>query len=174
MKNNSSKRYLIFIGQLAAIAALIGIDQLTKYFAEKNLPGRSVTVINGVLEFTYVRNTGAAFGSFSGNTFILTVFTGAIIIAGLVLLFLGKFKGKLQSLCAVMILAGGIGNIIDRIANKYVIDFINAVFIDFPVFNFADILVTCGVIIALIYMVYDLVRDIKKNKSGFPDGENNA
>lgn len=174
MKNNSSKRYFIFIGQLAAIAALIGIDQLTKYIAEKNLPGRSVTFITGVLELTYVRNTGAAFGSFAGNTFVLTILTGAIIIAGLVLLFLGKFKGKLQSMCAVMILAGGIGNLIDRIVNKYVIDFINAVFIDFPVFNFADILVTCGVITAVIYMIYDAVRDAKKNNPDSPDGENNA
>jgi len=174
MKNNSSKRYLYVVLQFLSIAALVGIDQLTKYLAQSNLPGRSITVIKGVIEFTYVRNTGAAFGSFSGNTFVLTVLTGAVIAAGLVLLFLGKFKGKLPCMCAVMILAGGIGNLIDRIANKYVIDFINAVFIDFPVFNFADILVTCGVIIALIYMIYDLVRDYKNNKNRSADGESDA
>lgn len=173
MKKENGKRLLIFLGQLAVIAVLAGADQLTKYAAEQRLIGERIVLIKNFLALTYVQNTGAAFGSFSGRTFILTGVTGAVIIAGIVILALGKIKGKLPCLCAVMILAGGIGNLIDRIANKYVIDFIETLFIDFPVFNFADILVTCGVFIAVIYMIYDSVKEYKEKKNdGLPDGEN--
>ena len=165
MKKENGKKILIFLGQLAVIALLVGIDQLTKYAAEQNLIGERIVLIKNFLALTYVQNTGAAFGSYSGNTFVLAGVTGAVIIAGIVVLALGKIKGKLPCMCAVMILAGGIGNLIDRIANNYVIDFIETLFIDFPVFNFADILVTCGVFIAIIYMIYDSVKEYKEKKN---------
>ena len=161
MKKENGKKILIFLGQLAVMALLIGIDQLTKYAAEQNLIGERIVLIKNFLALTYVQNTGAAFGSFSGNTFVLA----GVIIAGIVVLALGRIKGKLPCMCAVMILAGGVGNLIDRIANNYVIDFIETLFIDFPVFNFADILVTCGVFIAVIYMIYDSVKEYKEKKN---------
>ncbi len=173
MKKENGKRLLIFFGQLAVIAVLTGTDQLTKYAAEQNLIGERIVLIKNFLALTYVQNTGAAFGSFSGNTFILAGVTGAVILAGIAVLALGKIKGKIPCVCAVMILAGGIGNLIDRIANNYVIDFIETLFINFPVFNFADILVTCGVFIAVVYMIYDSVREYKENKNAASsEGEN--
>lgn len=173
MKKENGKKILIFLGQLAVMALLIGIDQLTKYAAEQKLIGERRVLVKNFIALTYVQNTGAAFGSFSGNTFVLSGVTGAVIIAGLVVLALGKVKGKIPCMCAVMILAGGVGNLIDRIANNYVIDFIETLFIDFPVFNFADILVTCGVFIAIIYMIYDSVKEYKEKKNAGSDtGEN--
>ena len=65
-----------------------------------------------------------------------------------------------------MIISGGIGNLIDRIARGYVTDYIKVLFIDFPVFNFADILVTCGSFLLIIYLIRDIYNDRKKKKNG--------
>lgn len=152
---------------IVMIAALAAADQIIKFFVEKNLaPDGEKIVINGVLGWEYVQNTGAAFGSFSGKTTILTVITGIIIIAGIAAIIMKKFKNKFLLCIAVIIIAGGIGNLIDRVAKGYVTDYIKVLFIDFPVFNFADILVTCGSFMLLIYLLWDIYNDRKKKKNG--------
>ena len=151
---------------LVSIGVLTFIDQLIKYFVEAGLASAGeITVVKNFLSWDYVQNTGAAFGSFSENTALLSVVTGAVILAGIIAIVMKKIKGKYLLTVSVMIIAGGLGNLIDRIMKGYVVDFIKVLFIDFPVFNFADILVTCGAFMLMGYLIWDTYRDYKKKKS---------
>lgn len=151
---------------ILSIALLTALDQIIKYFAEINLkPIQSIPVLNNVLEWDYVQNTGAAFGVFSEKTALLSVITGIIIIIGVAALVTKKIKNKYLMTIAVMIIAGGLGNLVDRICRGYVVDYIRVLFIDFPVFNFADILVTCGAAMLMIYLLWDINNDRKKKKA---------
>ena len=147
-----------------SIAVLTAADQLIKLVVERNLqPIGTAEFINGFIGWNYVRNTGAAFGSFSQSTTLLTVVTGAVILAGIILIATKKIKSKFYLTCAVLIISGGLGNLIDRIFRGYVVDFIDVQFTDFAVFNFADILVTVGSIVLMIYVIVDIFRDRKKS-----------
>ncbi len=147
-----------------SIAVLTAADQLIKLVVERNLqPIGTAEFINGFIGWNYVRNTGAAFGSFSQSTTLLTVVTGAVILAGIILIATKKIKSKFYLTCAVLIISGGLGNLIDRIFRGYVVDFIDVQFTDFAVFNFADILVTVGSIALMIYVIVDIFRDRKKS-----------
>ena len=155
---------------LTALVLLTLADQLIKLFIERNLqPVDSAEFINGFIGWRYVRNTGAAFGSFSDSTTLLSVFTGIIIVAGIVLIISRKIKSKYYLTCATMIIAGGLGNLLDRVFRGYVVDFIEVQFTDFAVFNFADILVTVGAFMLIGYLIFETVRDFSKKK-----GENNG
>lgn len=155
---------------LTALVLLTLADQLIKLFIERNLqPVGSAEFINGFIGWRYVRNTGAAFGSFSDSTTLLSVFTGIIIVAGIVLIISRKIKSKYYLTCATMIIAGGFGNLLDRVFRGYVVDFIEVQFTDFAVFNFADILVTVGAFMLIGYLIFETVRDFSKKK-----GENNG
>lgn len=150
---------------LLVIAGLVLTDQLIKVIVLKYLaPVGSYVLVNKFLSLTYVENTGAAFGSFSSNTVILSVVTAAVVIVGLIYLLRGKIKNKLAYWCITVIISGGIGNLIDRIFRGFVVDYIEPLFVNFAVFNFADILVTCGAIILIIYLIYDMVKDAKNGK----------
>ena len=116
------------------------------------------------VQMVIAENTGAAFSSFSNSTTVLTVATVVILIGCLVLLLTKKIKSKFMNVCLVLIIAGGTGNVIDRIANGCVVDFINPLFVDFAVFNFADCCITVGAILMIAYQIYDIVRE-HKNKS---------
>lgn len=155
---------------LTVVVLLTLADQLIKLFIERNLqPVGSAEFIGGFVGWRYVRNTGAAFGSFSDSTTLLSIFTGIIIVAGIVLIISGKIKSKYYLTCATMIIAGGLGNLIDRVFRGYVVDFIEVQFADFAVFNFADILVTVGAFMLIGYLMLETVRDFSKKK-----GENNG
>ncbi len=146
---------------------LIGTDQLTKYLVVEYLkPIEYVDVIDNVLRLRYVENTGAVFGSFATHTIVLTIVS--IILIGFVIGFLIKNKNqsKFINVCLLLMVSGGIGNVIDRIRLKYVVDFIEPLFVDFAVFNFADCLITVGAFALMIYLIIDLVKDFKKQKSG--------
>lgn len=88
--------------------------------------------------------------------------TGIVILAGIVLIATKKIKSKFYLTCAVMVISGGLGNLIDRVLKGYVVDFIEVQFTDFAVFNFADILVTVGAIAIMIYVIVDMFRERKK------------
>ena len=156
---------------VVAIAVLTAVDQLIKFFVERDLqPVGSISFIDGFIGWEYVRNTGAAFGSFSDNTALLSVFTGIVIVVGIVILLMGKIKSGFCQVCAVLIIAGGLGNLIDRVLLGYVIDYIEVQFMNFAVFNFADILVTCGSFMLMGYMIYDIFRERKQKKAGDENG----
>lgn len=143
--------------------ALVGSDQIIKLLVINYLkPIQYFDVIEGVLRFRYVENTGAIFGSFATHTVILTVFS--IVLLGFTIFFLitNKNKSKFVNICLLFMISGGIGNIIDRIRLHYVVDFIEPLFVNFAVFNFADCLITVGAFALIIYLIVDLVKDGKK------------
>ena len=145
------------------VILLVAIDQLTKYLVLCYLkPVNYLTLIDGILQFRYVENTGAAFGIFSDKTWALSVLTGVIIVIGFCFLFIGKTDDKVQTAALILILAGGAGNLIDRVARHFVVDFIEFTFVDFAVFNFADICVTFGAGLFILSMIIDSVRERKQ------------
>lgn len=145
---------------------LVGLDQLIKYLVIENLkPIEYFDVIENVLRFRYVENTGAVFGSFSTHTVLLTVISVVLIAFVLFYLYKNKDQSKFVSICLLLMISGGIGNVIDRIRLHYVVDFIEVLFVDFAVFNFADCLITVGAFALIIYLIIDLVKDTKKQKS---------
>lgn len=145
---------------------LVGIDQIVKLLVINYLkPVQYVDIIEGVLRFRYVENTGAIFGSFSTHTVVLTILS--IVLLGFTIFFLvtNKNKSKFVNFCLLFMISGGIGNIIDRIRLHYVVDFIEPLFVNFAVFNFADCLITVGAFALIIYLIIDLVNDSKKKKT---------
>ncbi|MBQ3005171.1 MAG: signal peptidase II, partial [Clostridia bacterium] len=100
------------------------------------------------------------------NTEILTVVTLIIIVFCMVLLLSRKIKSLFVNICLLLVTAGGIGNVIDRIIYGYVVDFIEPLFIDFAVFNFADCCITVGAFMLIGYEIYELINErktLKKN-----------
>ncbi len=150
---------------LAIIILLTVIDQLTKYAAVMTVKVNGPEeFLFGLFQFRYVENTGAAFSSFSNNTTALTVATVIILAGCLILLLSKKIKSKFMNVCLLLVISGGLGNVIDRIVNGFVVDFIEPLFIDFAVFNFADCCITVGAVLMIAYQIYELVRE-QKNKS---------
>ena len=129
-------------------------DQVTKYLTVANIElYADVPFLPGLLQLTYVRNTGAAFSSFEGQQWLFAlvflVFTGAILYE--------YFKKpmpftKLERWCIAAIYAGGLGNMIDRVRLGYVVDMIETTFMEFPVFNVADCFITCGCILLMAHL----------------------
>lgn len=148
MKHILKKSYLLLL-----IPILVYADQATKLLAERNLKGQAdYPLLPGILEFSYLENRGAAFSSFMGMQGFLITLTSIVM-----LLLLFKFfqipEGKrylLMRITFVLIISGGIGNLIDRVINRYVIDFIYFVPIDFPKFNIADCYVSVGMVLMCI------------------------
>lgn len=144
---------------------LVVADQLIKLLVIAFLkPIGSLGVINGFLRLNYVENTGAAFGSFSSHTAILSVVTFIAVIIGFYYLLSGKIKFGFEYVCILAVLSGGIGNLIDRVFRGYVVDYIEPTFIEFAVFNFADILVTCGAVLLIIWLIWDSIKEYQKAK----------
>lgn len=150
---------------LAVMAVLIAVDRLTKYIAVSTVKADGPSeFLFGLFQFRYVENTGAAFSSFSDKTEILTVATVVIIIFCLFLLLTRKLKPLFINICLMLVTAGGIGNVIDRIAYGFVVDFIEPLFIDFAVFNFADCCITVGAFMLIGYEIYELIIERKNSK----------
>ena len=145
---------------LLAAAALIGIDQAIKLWAVQALaPVESITLIPHVLELRFVLNQGMAFSLLSGRQlFLILTTTAALLLVAYMLFF--RSRGKLlQQTAFILVLAGGIGNLIDRVLNGEVVDYINPLFIDFAVFNFADICVCVGVALWVLVILLEEVDD---------------
>lgn len=154
---------------LSAIALVVA-DQLIKLLVIARLkPIGSLSVVNGFLRLNYVENTGAAFGSFSSHTAILSVITLLAVIIGFYYLLSEKIKFGFEYVCILMVMSGGVGNLIDRVFRGFVIDYIEPLFIDFAVFNFADILVTCGAVLLIMWLVKDIVKDFFKTRADKTD-----
>ncbi len=164
---------MIQLVSIICIAVLVAADQLIKMVVTNRLmPIGSADFIPGIVEFNYTENTGAAFSILENHTEILSVVTLIIIVAGLVYLLSGKLKNKLLIVSAILVLAGGIGNLIDRIFRGsqlfcgYVVDYIKLLFMDFAIFNFADCLVCIGAMMIIVYLLVDIVKDSKGHKNG--------
>ncbi len=154
MKRSLVKNYILSI---IGFALLVFLDQWTKHLAVSHLMGqKDIIMIPGVLQLHYLENTGAAFSIMENKTIFFCIIT-PILCALMIYLFIKlPVKKEYQSLRLILIflLAGAIGNFIDRISYHYVVDFIYFSLINFPVFNVADIYVTCGVICLFLLILF--------------------
>ena len=135
-------------------AGIVAADQFTKFLVLQHIPLYThVDFIPGVLNLTYVQNTGAAFSSFEGAQWLFVV-VFVLLTAAIVWEFSGKrwpFT-TFERWLIVGIYGGGIGNMIDRFRMGYVVDMIETAFMDFPVFNVADCFITCGCILLMVHL----------------------
>lgn len=154
----------------AAMAALLlALDQGFKFWITENLPlGEAMPFLPGLVQLRTVHNYGAAWSSFSGMRYLLLAVTGAIVAAVAVLVVLRVVRHPLGLAAAFLVMAGGLGNIIDRLRLGYVVDMFEVTFIDYPVFNIADICIVCGCILGCIYYLWFYETHDKRGK---PDGK---
>ncbi len=142
---------------VAIVFLLVAADQISKYLIASNFElGESVHVIKGLLDFTYVQNKGAAFGILENHRWVFLVFTVVLLAVIAVLWAKGyatrHFTGRIAT---VLVMAGGIGNMIDRLALGYVVDFLDiSPLFSFAVFNVADCCATVGVVFMAAYILF--------------------
>ena len=158
----TAKHYLT---AFIVIAAGVILDQWSKYMAVLHLQGTDgVDLIPGVFRLTYLVNRGAAFGVLQGQQWFFYIITAVILVA--VLLVYRRMPAGRKFLplrvCAVLIVSGALGNLIDRVGQGYVVDFFYFELIDFPVFNVADIFVTVSaVLLAVLLLLYYKEEDLE-------------
>lgn len=142
---------------------LVAVDQLIKWLVITHLkPISTYPIIKGILHLEYVENRGVAFGMFQNNKFISIGITGIMLLIIMYLifsnkiysLFFGNKKNPIVQWALAILLAGGIGNYIDRLFRGYVVDYVYFVPINFPSFNFADICVTVSCALLLLYIIF--------------------
>ena len=150
MKKNS-------ILAIVSVFLLIGLDQLVKFLITSHMAlYDTIPVIKNIFHITYIQNRGAAWGSLQGKRIFLLVVT-LLVLAFLVyfyikMLRLNKYKDL--RILFIFVFSGAVGNMIDRIRLGYVIDMFDFRLINFPIFNVADIYVTCSMIILLIIILF--------------------
>ena len=142
--------------RVAGVLALgiLVLDQLTKLAVRAAGAAFHVTVLPGVLDLMFVRNTGAAFSFGEGHGIAFVVLAVVVVIAVAVYLVRSPQLSRVECTGLAMVSAGAVGNAIDRLFLGYVTDFIATTFIDFPVFNVADIAITVGVVLAVIGFIF--------------------
>ncbi|MEA5084232.1 MAG: signal peptidase II [Lachnospiraceae bacterium] len=142
---------------LISVVILTALDQYSKFIALTHLkPVGNIKVIDGWFDFTFVENRGAAFGILEGQRWFFVILTIAVTIC--VIVYLRKMKEKDRAhnflrLSLVLILAGAWGNAIDRLLRGYVVDYFEFTFINYPVFNVADIYVVAGTILLAVLLL---------------------
>ena len=156
------------------LIVLIAADQLLKWWTVSHLAlGESAPLIPGVIQLTRLHNTGAAWSSFSGARWLLIALTAAGMCA-IAWLLVKIVRHPLGQWSLAIILGGGIGNLIDRVRLGYVVDMLDTMFMDFPVFNMADVFVVCGTVCALIYYLAFYSKSDEKNWGNKVDGTDPA
>ncbi len=146
--------------------ALLGLDQGVKRYVSATLPlGQTRPLLPGVVELRTVHNYGAAWSSFSGMRWLLVAATSCIVLVILTLLVRKAVRHPLGVLAGCLIVSGGLGNIWDRVRLGYVVDMFNFQFIDYPVFNVADMCIVCGCVLGLIYYQWFYEKYDKKEKA---------
>ena len=145
----------MFLWSLFAILIII-FDQLTKILVVQNITLNSgdVLVIPEMFSFVHVHNPGAAFGILQGKIELLSCISLAFCVGVIWYMLIRKPQNKVLRISTMLLFAGAIGNVIDRIFRGYVVDFIKVLFINFPVFNLADIAITCGAALLIIYILF--------------------
>ena len=132
----------------------------------QNIPlGHAVTGIKignvEIVNFLHIRNNGAAFGILSGRQPLLIIVTGLFLLFAIYVLFSDRIKSKMKIFAVTLIIAGGIGNFIDRIQMREVVDFIELGFMDFAIFNFADICAVVGACILFVSVAGEEIREYR-------------
>ena len=151
------KRASLLVTDFMLFVILVIADQLTMHLAVVRLKNQAAyNLINGILEFNYLENRGAAFGVLQNQKYFF-VFV-ALIFIGVIVFVLIKVPTQKKyyslNILLVMIAAGAVGNMIDRVRYDYVVDFIYLVCIQFPIFNVADIYVTTATVILVFQILF--------------------
>lgn len=151
---------------LPIFAAMLVADLVSKHFIDAALPlGESAQFLPGFIDIVTVHNTGAAWGIFADSQVVLIVLSFIFIAVFFWLMFAEKAKNPLFHIALGLIFAGSLGNLVDRLAFGYVRDFLHFEFWQsFPVFNIADICLTIGVIMLIIYFIISFVKKSKKKE----------
>ena len=160
--HRSGRNAVKAVSAILFVSLLILMDQWTKSLAITHLMGQEpIVLIPGVLELVYVENTGAAFGTFRGMRTVFLILAPAVSAALFVWFLRLKSERKYLplSFCLLFIIAGALGNFIDRLRLSHVVDFIYFKLIDFPVFNVADIYVTCSCILLILLLLFKYKED---------------
>lgn len=152
---NKSKTLQSYLLAVSICFVLIALDQITKWMAVLHLKDQSpFTIWDGVFKLEYLENRGAAFGLMQDRQILFAI--GALFIVGMVAFFYKKMphtsRFYILRICSVLICAGAIGNLIDRIRLNYVVDFLYFELIDFPIFNVAD----CYVVVACFLFAFSI------------------
>ena len=151
----------------AAVILLLVTDQYIKYIVDLELKGGpAVVVIKNVLQLNYLENDGAMLGMMGGKTTLMTVLAVVCVIVMIAVVFTGIIKDRVDYWCVLLMISGGLGNIVDRVFRGYVIDYIEVLFIDFYIFNFADCLITVAAFVLIFYQLWLIYRDSKIKKAG--------
>ena len=144
-----------FIAFTIFAAGIVAADQITKFLTVANIAlYEDIPFIPGLLQLTYVQNTGAAFSSFEGQQWLFALIFAAF--TGMILWEFFKNTMKFTTFewwCIAAIYGGGLGNMIDRVRLGYVVDMIETTFMEFPVFNIADCFITCGCILMMAHLI---------------------
>ncbi len=150
---------------LLSVLVLTGADQLIKYIVSTKLgDGAPLVLIPHVLQLHYTENDGAMMGMLQGKTTLMAVLALVVFAVLLYLVFSKKIRFGLVYCCLAGILAGGLGNLLDRIFRGFVVDYIEVLFVKFYVFNFADCLITVGAFLIVFWELYEMVRDSRRKK----------
>ncbi|WP_164979212.1 signal peptidase II [Enterococcus faecalis] len=147
-------------------ALLVGLDQWSKYLTVQNISlGETKEFIPGFLSLTHLRNTGAAWSLLEGKMIFFYVITVIVSVVIIYLLIKNYNKSIWYSVGLSFVLAGAIGNFIDRVRLGYVVDMLQTDFMNFPIFNVADSTLVVGVICIFIYLILD-EKAAKEGKNG--------
>ena len=148
---------------ILAIVVCVAADQLVKFWTVANLAlYESTPLLPGIVELMYIQNTGGGFSILSGQTWLLTAVTIVLMAVVGWIMYKKWYPHPLAMWTLTLVLGGGIGNLIDRVRLGYVVDMFNFQFMNYPVFNVADILVVCG---AIGFAAYYLLLDDKVQKA---------
>ena len=147
-------------------ALLVGLDQWSKYLTVQNISlGETKEFTPGFLSLTHLRNTGAAWSLLEGKMIFFYVITVIVSVVIIYLLIKNYKKSIWYSVGLSFVLAGAIGNFIDRVRLGYVVDMLQTDFMNFPIFNVADSTLVVGVICIFIYLILD-EKAAKEGKNG--------
>ena len=150
---------------IVLLAACVAGDQLLKGWVVTHLAvGESAPLLPGVVQLTRLHNTGAAWSSFSGKTGLLAAVTIVLMLAVAWLLVKRIVRHPLGVTAGVLVLGGGIGNVIDRVCRGYVVDMLDLQFVDYPIFNLADCFVVIGVVLGAAYYLWCYDKYDKKRE----------
>ena len=150
---------------IVLLAACVAGDQLLKGWVVTHLAvGESAPLLPGVVQLTRLHNTGAAWSSFSGKTGLLAAVTIVLMLAVAWLLVKRIVRHPLGVTAGVLVLGGGIGNVIDRVCRGSVVDMLDLQFVDYPIFNLADCFVVIGVVLGAAYYLWCYDKYDKKKE----------
>ena len=156
----------------AALLLLLAADQLVKLWVVRHLElFETMALLPGFVELKYVQNTGGGWSLLSEHTWLLSLLTALIMAVVLALVLRRVVRHPLGLWSCTLVLAGGLGNLIDRLRLGYVVDMFNFQFMSYPVFNIADICVVAGMILCAVYYIFFYEKYDAKKREDDPHGD---